>query len=74
MTNRKSDEGRQFALDFYNDIKYGRILKDCMMNHSDDFTRGMEKLHRNRFITYLGSCGCFLMDKRLAVSKEEYCG
>ena len=74
MEGRKKDAGRQFAMEFLDDIKLGRILKDCMVNHSDDFTGGMEKLHRKRFNTYLSSCGCYLMDRRLDESEEGYCG
>lgn len=74
MEGRKKDEGRQFAMELLDDMKSGRIEKDCMVNHSDDFTGGMEKFHRKRFHTYLGSCGCYLMDRRLAESEEGYCG
>ncbi|MDE5820485.1 MAG: hypothetical protein K2N41_01520 [Lachnospiraceae bacterium] len=74
MESRKKDASRQFAQKLLDDIKSGRIEKDCPVNHSDDFTGGMEKLHEKRFHMYLSSCGCYLMDRRLDESEEGYCG
>lgn len=74
MKNKANNEGRQFAIEFLNDIKHRRIMKDCMINHSEDFTGGMEELHRKRFNTYLGSCGCYLMDRRLNELEGGYRG
>lgn len=74
MESRKKVESRQFAAELLDDIKFGRIEKDCMVNHSDNFTGGMEKYHRKRFNLYLSSCGCYLMNRRLYESEEGYCG
>lgn len=74
MESRKKIESCQFATELLDDIKSGRIKKDCRVNHSDDFTGGMEKLHKKRFNMYLSSCGRYLMDKRLHESEGGYCG
>lgn len=74
MGNRKKEDGHQFAMEFLDDVRLDRIMKDCMMNHSDDFSGGMEKLHRERFNRYLSSCGRYLMDRRLGELEEGYCG
>lgn len=74
MRENQKNEGRQFALELLDEMKSGAIVKACMGNHSDDFTGGMENLHRERFRQYLGSCGCYLMDLRLRESEEAYHG
>lgn len=74
MEKKQLNKGYQFASELLEDMKNGAIEKDCMENHSDDFTGGMEKLHRERFKLYLSSCGCYLMDLRLSESEEEYHG
>lgn len=74
MEKKQLDRGHQFAMEFLNDIKKGTIKKDCMVNHSYDFTGGMENLYRDRFNMYLSSCGCYLMDMRLHELEEGYCG
>lgn len=68
------DTGSQFALELLEDIMTGKIVKDCMVNHSDEFNGGVEDLHRKRFQTYLGSCGCYLMDRRIHEYEEGYIG
>ncbi|MDE7445435.1 MAG: hypothetical protein K2N15_07030 [Lachnospiraceae bacterium] len=56
----------------------GTFKKNYRPNHGPEFTRGLEELHRYRFNMYLGSCGCFLMEKRLEKKLESrkggYCG
>lgn len=52
----------------------GTFKKNYRPNHGPEFTRGLEELHRYRFNMYLGSCGCFLMEKRLEGRKGGYCG
>ena len=74
MNKAGLDAGSQFALELLEDIMAGRIVKDCMVNHSDEFTGGMEDLHRRRFQTYLSSCGCYLMDRRICECEEGYFG
>lgn len=68
------DAGRQFAMELLGDIKTNKILKDCMINHSDKFAGDVEELHRKRFCAYLGSCGCYLMDLRIKGKEGEYHG
>ncbi|MCM1044870.1 MAG: hypothetical protein NC417_05125 [Candidatus Gastranaerophilales bacterium] len=70
----QTNEGYLFALEFLSDIQNGIIAKECMTNHSENFTGGMEDLHRERFNVYLSSCGCFLMDNRIRKSEEAYHG
>jgi hypothetical protein len=45
-----------------------------MKNHAEEFTGGKEELYRGRFKIYIGSCGCFLMDKRLSEMEVGYNG
>ena len=52
----------------------GTFKKNYRPNHGPDFSKGLEDLHRYRFNMYLGSCGCFLMEKRLEGRKGGYCG
>jgi hypothetical protein len=56
------------------DVRDGSIVKECMKNHAEEFTGGKEEQYRGRFITYISSCGCFLMDKRIADMEEVYNG
>ena len=74
MTKVIGDAGRQFAMELLEDIKTNKILKDCMVNHSDEFTGDVEELHRKRFRAYLGSCGCYLMDLRIKENEGRYDG
>ena len=74
MNKAGLDAGRQFAIELLEDIMTGKIVKDCMINHSDEFTGGLEDLHRKRFQTYLSSCGCYLMDRRICKCEEGYSG
>lgn len=68
------DTGQQFATELLEDIKTNKILKDCMVNHSDAFTEDVEELHQRRFCAYLGSCGCYLMDLRIEGNEVGYHG
>ena len=72
MKRADTDAGRQFAMELLEDIRTGKIVKDCMVNHFDEFTGGMEELHRQRFHAYLGSCGCYLMNKYIHEHEEGY--
>ena len=74
MTNTEKNGAGQFANDFLNDIRTGKIKKECMMNHFQEFSEGLEELHRERFCMYLKSCGCFLMNRRLEAMEEAYHG
>lgn len=74
MNKARLDAGSQFAMELLEDMTTGKIVKDCMVNHSDEFTGGMEELHRKRFQVYLGSCGCYLMDRRIRECEEGYFG
>ena len=55
-------------------LKNGTFVKNHRTNHAPDFDKGYEDLYRNRFVSYLGSCGCFLMDRRLETKGREYRG
>ena len=52
----------------------GTFVKNYRTNHGPDFTKGYEELYRYRFNSYVGSCGCFLMNKRLENKGSEYRG
>ncbi|MDE6969989.1 MAG: hypothetical protein K2P69_09560 [Eubacterium sp.] len=55
-------------------LETGAFQKDYRTNHGPDFTDGLEELHRYRFRVYLGSCGRFLMDERIAAGRSGYHG
>lgn len=55
-------------------LENGTFRKDYRTNHGPDFTEGLEELHKYRFHVYLGSCGRFLMDERIAAGRGEYYG
>lgn len=74
MMSTEKDKAGQFANDFLNDLKTGKIKKECMTNHFQEFFEGLEELHRDRFCIYLKSCGCFLMNRRLDAMEEVYHG
>lgn len=74
MMSTEKNTSSQFASDFFNDLKTGKIKKECMTNHFHEFSEGLEKLHRERFCIYLKSCGCFLMNRRLDAVEEVYHG
>ena len=74
MNKAGMDAGSQFAMELLEDMMTGKIVKDCMVNHSDKFNSGMEALHRKRFQVYLGSCGCYLMDRCIREREEGYFG
>ena len=58
MMSIEKNTASQFASDFFNDLKTGKIKKECMTNHFQEFSEGLEELHRDRFCMYLKSCGC----------------
>ncbi len=64
----KKEKGREYAVSLVKALKTGTFLKDYRTNHGPDFAEGLEGLHRQRFQTYMGSCGCFLMDQRIIES------
>lgn len=68
MDIQKAD---RFSVEFVTDLKQGIILKDTLPIYSDDFSEGIEELHRERFVKYMGSCSCFLMDKRIMATNNE---
>lgn len=74
MSNKKDSSAYQFATEVLKDLESGVIQKDCMINHFGEFTGGLEELYRERHRSYLNSCGCFLMDRRLAAMEEDYHG
>ena len=74
MMCTEKNTASQFASDFLNDLKTGEIEKECMTNHFQEFSEGLEDLHKDRFCTYLKSCGCFLMNRRLDAMEEVYHG
>lgn len=74
MSDKTKELANEFAERLLKDIEQGVIQKECMTNHSKDFTGGMEKLHRDRYCSYLSSCGCYLMDLRIKDKEEDYHG
>ncbi len=74
MGNKNDSAAYQFAVEMLSDLKFGKLHKDCMMNRFGEFTSGLEELHRERLCSYLNSCGCFLMNRRLADLEEGYHG
>lgn len=74
MGDKTKRMGQEFAEKLLKDMEQGIIQKDCMTNHFKDFTGGMEALHRDRYRSYMSSCGCYLMDLRLKDMEEEYHG
>ena len=70
----KSKKGYDYGTRLVNALETGAFVKDFRPNHGSDFTGGLENLHRERFRLYMGSCGCFLMDLRLASGTGEYYG
>lgn len=74
MGDKTKRMAQEFAEKLLKDMEQGTIQKDCMTNHFEDFTGGMEELHRERYRSYLNSCGCYLMDLRLKDMEEEYHG
>jgi len=74
MGDKTKRMGQEFAEKLLKDMEQGIIQKDCMTNHFKDFTGGMEGLHRDRYRSYMSSCGCYLMDLRLKDMEEEYHG
>lgn len=55
-------------------IMDGTICKDSMPNHADEFTGGKESYYYDLFESYMGSCGCYMMDMRLEANRREYNG
>lgn len=74
MSDKTERRAQEFAEKLLKDIEQGIIQKDCMTNHFKDFTGRMEELHRDRYRSYLSSCGCYLMDLRLEDMEEDYHG
>lgn len=74
MGDKTKTMAQEFAEKLLKDMEQGIIQKDCMTNHFKDFTGGMEELHRDRYRSYLSSCGCYLMDLRLKNMEEDYHG
>ena len=74
MMSTEKNNANQFASGFLSDLKAGRIKKECMTNHFQEFSAGLGELHRDRFSTYLKSCGCYLMNRRLDAMEEAYHG
>lgn len=68
------NKARQFADDFLNDLKTGKFNEKVHKESFQDFSEGLAELHRDRFCTYLKSCGCFLMNRRLDAMEEVYHG
>lgn len=66
--------GYEYGNRFVKMIMDGTIYKDCMPNHADEFTGGNEAYHLKLFESYLGSCACYMMDKRLEADRREYNG
>lgn len=62
------------AAKLVSDLNEGKFRKNHRTNHEADFTGGLEDLHRYEFNSYLGSCGCFLMDMRLNDRRRDYHG
>lgn len=52
----------------------GRLVKDHLINHGEDFTGGPEQLALEKFITYISSCGYVLMETRLQKEGVAYYG
>lgn len=74
MSDKTQEFANRFAEKLLRDIEQGVIQKECMTNHFRDFTGGMEKLHRERYRSYLSSCGCYLMDLRIKDMEDDYYG
>lgn len=53
-------------------IREGKILKENRPNHGYEFHGGYERLHKQRFHNYLGSCSRYLDSKRIC--EREYYG
>ena len=74
MMNAKENKAGQFAKEFLNDLKTGKIKEEYITSYSHEFSEGLEEVHRDKFCTYLKSCGCFLMNRRLDAAEEAYHG
>ena len=74
MMNVKENKSSQFAKEFLNDLKTGKIKKEYITSYSHEFSEGMAELHKDRVCTYLKLCGCFLMNRRLDAVEEAYHG
>lgn len=59
---------------FVEKLMDGTIYKEYMPNHGIDFTGGNEEYCYDLFESYMGSLGCYLMDKRLETNRREYHG
>ncbi|EOS22712.1 hypothetical protein C806_03324 [Lachnospiraceae bacterium 3-1] len=70
----KKRMGNEYGRKLVTELKTGVFQKDYRTNHGPDFAEGLEELHRYRFRVYLGSCGRFLMDERIAADRSEYYG
>lgn len=74
MTVMRSEVAHRNGKKLVDSLKDGSFVKNHRPNHAPDFDKGYEELYRTRFVNYLGSCGCFLMDKRLGTKGREYRG
>lgn len=74
MTFERNEMARRNGQKLVDSLMDGSFVKNHRPNHAPDFDKGYEDLYRNRFVNYLGSCGCFLMDRRLDARGREYRG
>lgn len=74
MTLKRSEIAHRNGTKLVDMLKDGSFVKNHRPNHAPDFDKGYEELYRARFVSYLGSCGCFLMDGRLNARGREYRG
>lgn len=68
------EKGMLYGKALVDRIEDGSFYKEFRTNHGLDFTGSLEQLHKYRFVTYMGSCGCYLLNSRVASRKGEYFG
>lgn len=74
MMKSVSEKGMVYGEILVNSLEDGSFSKECRTNHGFDFTGGLEQLHKYRFVTYMSSCGCYLLNRRVESKKGEYFG
>lgn len=62
------------AKKFVERVADGKIQKNHLINHGEDFTKGPEGIACRRFNRYIGSCGYQLMRHRIETEARIYRG
>ena len=74
MRGNERAEAERYAGSLLTRMKDSTFPKDYLVNHGVDFTGGPEQLSRERFGTYISSCGYLLMEDRIKKEEAAYHG